>query len=496
MPAPIPRRPNILFLMSDEHRADVAGFAGNRIVRTPVLDRLAATGVVFRNCYTPSPICIPARQCLMAGQLPRTCQVERYGQDLPPFSMTFAEQFARHGYHTVCCGKLHHMGRDQMQGWSARPAGDLQVHEPFRPGRDGAACAAVQAGRPAGTGKWSDAREIIRTFPGETRSSRADGQWTAAACAAIDDHFADIAYDRPAAHQPLLLKVSLVQPHYPYACPPELLTYYLNRVQPFLDQPVFDHPFLAQRQVTPGDQATAWEIRRATAAYYGMVETIDGLFGSVLDRLRAVGQDPDDWIIIYTSDHGEMLGEHGIWEKQKFFEASVRVPLIIRYPYRYQHRVVDANVNLCDIFATLCQMTGVPLPAEADTVHGRGLDSRSMLRLLDGDIETWSDESISQFGGTDLMIKRGSLKYQFYDRPDCATQPEVLFNLHLEPDERRNLIAEPDYAGFVAEFRRRRAELGFGPQAVAGGRAYERSLLAVTEGPCRDPVSRDLADDR
>lgn len=460
-------RPNILFLMSDEHRPDVAGFAGNTIVRTPVLDELAASGVVFRNCYTPSPVCVPGRQCMMSGQLPRTCQVERFGQDLPPFSMTFAEQFARSGYQTTCCGKLHHMGRDQMQGWGARPAGDLHVHDHLREGRDETAFAAIQAAKPAGTGKWSDAHEIMRAFAGESKKGRTDRLWTESARAVIDDHFADITYDRPSGHQPLLLKLSLTNPHYPYICAPELLTYYLNRVQPFLGQPVFEHPFLAQRQVTPGEQANAWEIRRATAAYYGMVETIDGHYGSVLDRLRTVGQDLDDWIIVYTTDHGEMLGEHGIWEKQKFFEASVRVPLIIRWPRRFAPRVVQENVNLCDLFATLAELAGVPLPAEADTVLGRGLDSRSLAPLMRGDASGWDDESISQFGATNLMIKRGSLKYQSYDRDDCRAQPEVLFDLAAEPDERRNLIAEPRYAEAVAAFRRRRAMLGFGPQAKA-----------------------------
>ena len=456
--------------MSDEHRADVAGFAGNRVVRTPVLDELAASGVVFRNCYTPSPVCVPMRQCLMAGQLPRTCGVEHFGHDLPPFSMTFAEQFARFGYQTTCCGKLHHMGRDQMQGWSERPAGDLHVQEKFRDGMDQASLAAITATQPAGTGKWSDAREIIRAFPGDSRQSRTDRQWTEAAHAVIDDHFTDIGYDRPSGHQPLLLKLSLIQPHYPYVCTPDLMSYYLNRVQPFVDQPVFDHPFLAQRQVRPGEQATAWEIRRATAAYYGMVETIDGHYGSILDRLRAVGQDPNEWIIIYTTDHGEMLGEHGIWEKQKFFEASVRVPLIIRYPKHFAPRVVHENVNLCDLFATLGELAGVPLPAEADTVLGRGLDSRSLVPLMRGDSAGWNDESVSQFRGTNLMIKRGGLKYQFYGNDDCRTQPEVLFDLATEPDERRNLITEPSYADAVARFRLRCAELGFGPQATAAYR--------------------------
>ncbi|MFC6964804.1 sulfatase-like hydrolase/transferase [Halocatena marina] len=109
-------RPNVLFLMDDEHRPDVFGYAGNNVVRTPNIDRLAETGVVFENAYTPSPRCVPARQCMMSGQFPRTCGCETFGEDLPPQSMTFARRLAQYGYDTVAAGKLHHTGEDKDQG--------------------------------------------------------------------------------------------------------------------------------------------------------------------------------------------------------------------------------------------------------------------------------------------------------------------------------------------------------------------------------------------
>ena len=139
-------RPNILFLMSDEHRADVTGYAGNLVVRTPVLDELARTGVVCRNAYTPSPICIPGRQALMSGQFPRTCGCESFGQDLPPGHMTFARRFSQHAYHTVAAGKLHHTGTDQMQGWLQRIGSEVQMSPQFISERDDAAFAASVRG--------------------------------------------------------------------------------------------------------------------------------------------------------------------------------------------------------------------------------------------------------------------------------------------------------------------------------------------------------------
>jgi len=458
-------KPNILFLMSDEHRADTAGFAGNTVVRTPTLDWLARTGVVFNNAYTPSPICIPGRQSLMSGQLPRTCGCEHFGQDLPPFSMTWSRRLSQHGYATVCCGKLHHVGPDQMQGWLSRPFGDLSVDR--RHLRD--ADASVPPDAPLKQYKWSDAKELLRAGVGRGPYQTFDELSVAAAVRAINGHFLDPFYDRPTPDRPMLLKVSLLQPHFPYLTDEERFNYYLNRVRPFEDQPVFDHPFLSQRQVAAGrDGVNARDRRRATAAYYGMIEAVDTHFGVVLDALRAAGQDLEDWVIVYTSDHGEMLGEHGVWEKQKFFEASARVPLIVRWPRGFGPRVVEQNVSLCDLFATLCDLADVPLPPVAQTVHGRGLDSRSLVPLLHGNAAGWDDEAVSQFGGGNLMVKRGSLKYQFYDRPDCRGSDcaEVLFDLEADPQERRNAVADPQWRDALAAFRDRRDALGFGPPSA------------------------------
>ncbi len=437
--------PNILFLMSDEHRADIAGFTGNSIIRTPHLDQLARTGFTFTNAYTPSPICIPARQSMMAGQFPRTCGCEVYGQDLPPGSMTFARRLAEYGYETVVSGKLHHMGTDQMQGWTRRISGDIHVDARYLGER-------AQRYR-RGTGfKWSDVKEIARAGVGRGPIISHDEFAVEGAIRFIEDYFLNGYYDREQT-QPLLLKISLLQPHYPYFTSEEKFHYYLNRVEPYLNQMVFEHPFLSQRQVKPGVDASERELRRATAAYYGMVETMDQMFGRVMDALQQAGQNLDEWIIVYTSDHGEMLGQHGIWEKQKFFEASVKVPFIVRYPTRFpQGKRVEANVNLCDLFATLCELTGTPIPDR--------LDSRSLVPLMEDGAdgrECWMNESVSQFGGTNLMIKRDSLKYQYYGE----SIPEVLFDLVRNPEETVNFIQEPDYAEAVSQFRLRRAELGF-----------------------------------
>lgn len=436
--------------MSDQHRADVAGFAGNPVIRTPVLDELARTGVVFSNAYTPSPICVPGRQCMMAGRLPRTLGKAGWF-DLQPGEMTFARRLAQYAYHTVVSGKLHHLGDDQMQGWTKRIAADTELMDSYI---QGAVREEFDRYAPeAGTGKWSNQKEVEQTATTYGAYQEFDVTATEAAVRYIRRHFTAPNYDRPKHHRPLLLKLSLLQPHYPFFTNEEKLTYYMNRVTPYLDDPC-DHPVLSLSQQNAPVHLTPRDIRRATAAYYGMTETVDEHFAAVLRELEHVGENLDDWIIIYTSDHGEMLGQHGIWEKTRFYEASSRVPLIIRWPARFTGgRTVTENVNLCDLFATICELSGVPVPA--------GLDSRSLVPLLSGEDGGWNNESVSQFNSDHLMIKQDALKYQWYG-PDV---PDVLFDLKTDPGEEINVINEPAYAARVAAFRARLAELGHGPNA-------------------------------
>lgn len=471
--------PNVLFLMDDEHRADVLGYAGDDVVRTPTLDWLAETGVVFENAYTPAPRCVPARQCMMAGQLPNTCGCRVYGEDLPPRSMTWARRLAQHGYDTVAAGKLHHPGEDPTQGWTTQ----IGVGGGSRVERLPEAPEIAGSDRP-GRAKWSDAKEVRRAGPGRADvgwKSRRDEYRVQGACDFVEERFLSPFYDREEPNAPLALKVSLAQPHYPYLTFEDKFKYYLNRVDPYVDDDDVafdDHGFLGNRRLVVGKDGFGMdregdvsprEVRRATAAYYGMIETIDEYFDRVLDALREAGEDLDEWIIVFTSDHGEMLGQHGVWEKGHFFEASARVPLVIRYPERFTSRSVEENVNLCDLYATICDLTGVPLPDD------HALDSRSLVPLLSGESDRWQlehdNESVTAYGD-DLMIKRDALKYM-----GIADDRDVLFDLADDPGETENLIDDPTYADAVERFRARRDELGYGPDPDPyDGAGYESGL--------------------
>ncbi|NMA85367.1 MAG: sulfatase-like hydrolase/transferase [Epulopiscium sp.] len=444
------KRPNILFLMDDQHRPDLFGYAGNNVVKTPNLDKLAETGVVFHQAYTPHPQCIPARQSMMAGQLPKTCKCERFEDDLAPGYETFARLFSRYAYATVACGKLHHTGQDQMQGWTQRIGSEMYVTSNHIPGKKEEEFKSYI--RPKSETRWSIEKEIKRAGIGEARQVKEDAYTVQGALNFIDEYFNSPYYDKERLQQPLLLKVSLTQPHYPYTAEADKFNYYLNRVPLYLDQQVSEHPYLREKEIRVGIDVSEREMRRCVAAYYSLVEKADEHFGTILDRLEYVGQDLDDWIIIYTSDHGEMLGEHSVWMKQKFYESSARVPLIIRWPNKFEGGVTRyENVNLCDLFATLCELTGIPIPDN--------LDSRSLVPLLEGQGDSWENESISQYHGKYLMIKWDHLKYQYYGED----LPEVLFDLKRDPKETVDYIEDPEYDEIIQKFRSRRNELGFGP---------------------------------
>ncbi|MGL1890063.1 MAG: sulfatase-like hydrolase/transferase [Spirochaetaceae bacterium] len=453
------KKPNILFLMTDEQRFDVNGFSGNEIIRTPVMDRIAENGVVFTNVYSPSPACIPARQCLAAGQLTKTCKVHKYGDDLTPGYPTWASLLSQYAYMTTACGKLHHMGIDDRQGWLRRIGSD-HMQSPIRGKQHIPGLIQEELDKyiphkfrdPA----WDPIKEIKRAGIGDGPFTNVwDDYTTIGAKNMVNEYFLGSEYDKDESFLPHVLYVGFNAPHYPYFADKEKFEYYLNRVPVYLNQKPFDHPVLGtcsrnNKPVLVGDDVTNREMQRATAAYYANIEQCDIRFGDIMETIEHVGENLDDWIIILTTDHGEMLGEHSIWEKARFFEGSVKVPLIISWPKNFSKRVVNENVNLCDLYATICDLCEIPIP--------EGLDSRSLVPLMNGNNKDWNNESISTMNNKHLMIKRDNLKYQFYGEDG----EEVLFDLHNDPDELINYISDKNYIKYVKQFRQRRAELGFG----------------------------------
>ncbi len=448
-------------LISDEHRADISGANGNSIIRTPNLDRIASRGTNFSCAYCNCPVCVPGRQSFLTGKQPSTIDCTHFYEAFDSALLTIPGHFARHGYNTTAFGKMHFQDIDQMHGWLERPMGD--IHTAIRPPMaEGIVKPGMSNAERAehGIGFWGPAKEVRNA-----RIINEEDSWdymvTQAACHYLKKYFADSGYDRPRGDQPLLFCLSLNNPHYPFQCGEERFEYYLNRVKPYYESAPDMHPSYKQynaaitSDVREPKDVCEREIKRATAAYYGQVEFMDAMFGKVvdlLDRLNVL----DDFIIIYFSDHGEMLGQHGCWEKKQFYEGSARVPLTIYSPgCSHKLKQSDCVVSLLDVFPTLCDLAGLPVPED--------LEGDSMVPLFDQNDPQWKNEAVSELWGDwyhggkgCFMVRRDNYKYIWYGADGYDDQ---LFDLDNDPDEKHNLAENPAFSGLLHNFKREIEEL-------------------------------------
>lgn len=414
---------NILFLMADEFRHDLAGFMGNGVIRTPHLDRLAGRAFISENAYTPSPVCVPSRQCLATGKYPLHTGCERFGDDIAPGSHTFARWFTEHGYYTVACGKLHHRGPDQMQGWLHRIGSETAVRWPDK-----------YSDRPQiGRRKWQGADDLKNAGVGLSPLGIHDDYSTQGACDFVKMHFGGMTATSP--ETPLLLMLSLQQPHFPLRIEQALFDHYHDRVPTYWKQPAAHHPNLDRGRLDETSGIDETTVRRATAAYYGMIEQTDRRIGRLITALEEAGQNLDEWVVLFTADHGEMLGEHGVWEKRSFYEGSARVPFFISAPGLKPMRS-NAPMNLVDIFPTLMALAGLPAV--------EGLDGTDIFQVpADRDV-------FSQYDRDQFMLRRAQYKYLRY-----PGGKDVLFDLENDPGETTNFLGDSAHAEIAAALRER-----------------------------------------
>lgn len=344
------RRPNLLFLISDDHAAYVHGADGNRLALTPNLDRLANEGVRFQSHYCNSPVCTPSRQSLLTGQMPHMAGVTQLRTPLDTRKPTLAKQLREAGYHTATFGKMHFnqpgtpglhgfdvcMTEDRMNAaWreqvkpSPLPDGVETQTLPWRPFQTPAA-------------QWLNARKL--PYPRTDEQTRG----TFIARAACD-------YLEANAAKPFALWVSLHEPHSPFDFPIE-------------DKDRFQPSSFTPPRVGPED---GWQIplifrelsddqkRGITAAYYTSAHFLDRNLGRVLAKLSALGLD-DNTLVVYTADHGYCLGHHGRFEKHCGYDQAMRVPLLVRWPGRVKPAVVRDFTEHVDLGPALLEMLGVP----------------------------------------------------------------------------------------------------------------------------------------
>lgn len=417
--------PNVLWIMSDEHSPYVLGCYGDPVVQTPNIDSLAAKGVRFANAYCQNPLCVPSRSALMTGRYCYELGAWDNGSRLPEDVRTMGHHFAEADYITGASGKMHIVGKDKRLGYKLRPLGDAGADAIWKAAEDvrkvaGAIC------QPAVAGPSDDPLETFQDY-----------QATQAAIRMLKEN-----RDRP-----FMFWVSYIFPHFPFVSPAVYYDRYRGRMRlPKVSQEEISRlPVYLQRYREQHQWATLTDkqILTARAAYYGNVNFIDDEVGKLLkalDELRV----RDNTIIVYTTDHGEMLGEHGLWRKNCFYEGSVRVPVIISFPKALpQGKVVNEVVEQFNLFATISELCGLPKP--------KNISARSMLRLIRGEETQWREVAFSEYeahplGSSNRMIRTRRWKYNWFE----LNAPQ-LFDMKDDPGELHNLADTPEGKKVIAE---------------------------------------------
>jgi choline-sulfatase len=419
------RQPNIVFILSDQHSYRYCGFMGHPVVRTPNLDRIATRGAVFRQTYCGSPLCAPSRAGMLSGCYPSDvnsfCNSTTWDGSLPAWPALLRDA----GYQTFGCGKLDTDDRFDLGFLHTSGLGNAHATKPDitsffrRP-----LCSRIEErgaidGRPRAVPYQSDA------------------------------HCTDATLDfiRQQGAQPWVTYTGFHLPHPPFVALEEHFQYYLNRVDLPNIRPgeLDDLHFVYQQMRHFKNIATPLPeegMRRARAAYYAMITELDGFIGRLWDTLEAEGQ-LENTIFIYTSDHGEALGDHGLWFKNNLFEGAARVPLVMAGPGIRAGQVIDTPVAHVDLIRTLLDWGGAkPHPKL------RGHSLRPLLRGEPGDHPGWAySESHSEGNLTgSFLVRKGDWKYLHFTWFDG-----LLFNLAEDPGELVNRIHDPAAAGVLKD---------------------------------------------
>lgn len=429
-------RPNILILMVDQFNGTFCPDGPADFLHAPHLKALAQRSVRFANTYTASPLCAPARASFMSGQLPSRTRVydnaAEFASDIP----TYAHHLRSAGYHTALSGKMHFVGPDQLHGFEERLTTDIY---------------------PADFGWTPD-----YTKPGE----RIDwwyhnlGSVTGAGTAEItnqmeyDDEVAYHAtrklYDlsRRLDDRPWCLTVSFTHPHDPYVARRKYWDLYedCRALDPEISALPFDEMDPHSRRLLEACDhenfdITAEHVRRARRGYLANISYVDDKIGEILDVLKRTRME-EDTIVLFLSDHGDMLGERGLWFKMCFFEGSVRVPMMISAPGWTAGRI-DQPVSTLDVTPTLCALARIDIESLKQWTDGEDL---SGLACGTGTREPVPMEYAAEGSIAPLVaIRDGQYKLTI-----CEADPPMLFDLANDPNELINLADDPQYGEVLA----------------------------------------------
>ena len=434
-------RPNILLVMADQLGAPYLPIHGHPVVQAPAIERLASDGVVFTSAYSNSPLCAPARFTMMTGQ--RNSRIGAYdnASELPASVPTFAHHLRNLGYRTALSGKMHFVGPDQLHGFERRLTTDIY---------------------PADFGwtpNWDDPLRRFDWWYHDMGSVINAGIAEATNQLDFDDEVGhralreirDIA--RGGGERPWFLTVSFTHPHDPYV----MRRAYWQRY----DHAAIDMPRIGRADVDPDPhserlrhvsamdtvEVTDDMVRNARHGYYACISYVDDWLARLVDTLDATAMGRDT-VVVFTADHGDLLGERGLWYKMAFFEQATRIPLIIRAPGAGRGVAVDDHVSLQDLLPTLVDLAG----GDSGGDLGHPVDGRTLVPHLHGDRDpdrTVLGEYLGEGAIAPIfMIRRRQHKY-VWSEPDGAQ----LYDLGRDPDETRNLAGAPEHAATAAEFR-------------------------------------------
>jgi len=429
--------PSFLVLMADQLAASWLPAYGHPLVQTPHLSALAQDATVFDSAYTPFPLCAPARSAMLTGRLASHIGVYDNAAELAATVPTLAHALRAHGYHTAVAGKMHFVGPDQLHGFEHRLTADIY---------------------PADVDWTPDwARPLDRPLPWyHTMESVLDPGVCAAAMQTDYDEevcfhavrkLYDIARHRP--DQPFLLFVSFTNPHDPWEIPKRHWERY-RRLEipdpavPSLPLERADPHSRRLRAMCRVDEAslTDEQIRRARHAYFAAVSYLDERVGDVLGALQRSGM-ADRTTVLFCADHGEMLGERGLWYKMSFFEQSARVPLIVRVPGAGPGRVAEP-ASLLDVTPTLLELAG--LPAEQGSPPGAGV---SLAAAVTGAGPAPARPVVSEYHAEGVTAPSAMVRDGRFKLIRSLEDPDLLFDLKADPRELTDLSGTPEHADTV-----------------------------------------------
>jgi len=429
---------NILIIMADQLAASAVGAYGNEVTLTPHLDELAARGTLFQNAYCNSPLCVPSRASMVTGRL--SCAIASYdnGSELPASIPTFMHHLRLAGYRTILTGKMHFVGADQSHGFEERLTTDI-YHSNFdwtpdwrrgAYGNSGTSVKQLKKSGPVDRGYqlFYDEEVHFRAIEKIRRlASETDGR-------------------------PFFFCVSYTHPHDPFTPLRRFWDLYEKRPVPPPAAPALPleamHPYNQWIQIhheMDRYPATEDDVARSRRGYLGQVSYFDEKVGALVEELRRQGM-ADDTVVLVCSDHGDMHGEHGMWFKRTFYDESTRVPLIAVKPGAPGGRVVPQAVSLVDLFPTILDLAGAPIPES-------GLDGHSVAPFFDGDLPGWKDEAMCEYLGEGPIRPMRSYRHGRYKYVYVHDYAPLLFDMEADPHELRDLAGKPEFASVETAMR-------------------------------------------